>query len=289
MLSGLVLATLLVVGAVASPMPPQLSREEMLNMPPAILANYLERYQAEMGVQAREIVGGVEVSPAFKYEFMVALLSASGSQFCGGSLINSSWVLTAAHCTTGQSPARVSVIMHRHNLASTPASEGAITRTISSMHIHPEYAARTYDNDVALWKLSSPVTTLDFAALDSLGQYDGEGEMARVIGWGAIRQGGPSSPKLLEVDVPLMSNADCNRDYVGQITDSMLCAGYDAGGKDSCQGDSGGPLFITSGSSYVQVGVVSWGSGCAQPGNPGVYARVSHLHDWISETIEIFS
>uniref|UniRef100_A0A8D0ADB2 trypsin n=1 Tax=Sander lucioperca TaxID=283035 RepID=A0A8D0ADB2_SANLU len=81
---------------------------------------------------------------------------------------------------------------------------------------------------------------------------------------------------LQEVSVPLVSITQCNAAY-GIITSNMICAGLPAGGKDSCQGDSGGPLVTKSGSTWVQVGVVSFGKGCALPGYPGVYTRMYSL------------
>ena len=89
----------------------------------------------------------------------------------------------------------------------------------------------------------------------------------------------------MEVEVDIVSKSECNSDYSGQITDNMVCASRS--GKDSCQGDSGGPLIVKGGdvSADVQVGVVSWGNGCADPNFPGVYARVSSKISWIKEQI----
>ena len=84
------------------------------------------------------------------------------------------------------------------------------------------------------------------------------------------------------VRVPVVTNADCNSDYGGEITDSMMCAGYrGVGGKDACQGDSGGPLVCNDGGNAIIAGVVSWGFGCAAPQFPGVYSRTTHVLDWI--------
>ena len=182
-------------------------------------------------------------------------------------------------------PRSVGIQVHRHDLSASAASESGISRSISSITIHPRYQALTTNNDVALWKLATPITNVDLIAMDASGQYDNDGQISTVIGWGAIREGGRASDVLLEVDVPLITNDKCSTQYGGGITDSMLCAGYDAGGKDSCQGDSGGPLFVEVGASPVLVGVVSWGEGCARANKPGVYARVSALYDFISSTI----
>ena len=88
------------------------------------------------------------------------------------------------------------------------------------------------------------------------------------------------------VRVPAITNSDCNTDYGGQITDSMICAGYRGeGGKDACQGDSGGPFVCNDGGNAVIAGVVSWGYGCAAASYPGVYSRVTHVLEWIVENM----
>src|SRR5690606_5701573 len=113
-------------------------------------------------------------------------------------------------------------------------------------------------------------------------QFDGlveAGDMATVTGWGTTSAGGQTAVGLMEVAVPIVSNAACNAVH-GAIPDNMLCAGYVQGGKDSCQGDSGGPLIVPNGTGWLQAGVVSFGRGCAQPEIPGVYARVSRYIGW---------
>merc|ERR1712209_157652 len=106
-----------------------------------------------------------------------------------------------------------------------------------------------------------------------------EGHMCTVSGWGTTSEGGSLARRLMKVDVPVVSDDNC-RDSYGQsdIADSMICAGYEAGGKDSCQGDSGGPFMCGFGLD----GIVSWGYGCAQPGFPGVYTQTSYFVDWVN-------
>lgn len=101
--------------------------------------------------------------------------------------------------------------------------------------------------------------------------------MSDVAGWGTTCEGCDGTNILRFVSVPVISNAQCNTMYGGRITTGMLCAGFPEGGRDACQMDSGGPLTFNN----QLIGVVSWGTGCARPNAPGVYARVAHYRNWI--------
>jgi trypsin len=114
---------------------------------------------------------------------------------------------------------------------------------------------------------------------------EADAPIATTAGWGAIKEGGASSDVLLKVDVPLVSEARCLKAYPGEITSAMVCAGLDAGGKDSCQGDSGGPLVTNEKGQVTLTGVVSWGEGCARKMKYGIYAKVSFAQKWIEDTI----
>ena len=259
----------------------KLTAEELFELPPIVFQKLRDRY---LGNDL--IVGGYEVSPKYKYPWMADLYYNVGGHFCGGSLINSTWVLTAAHCSTGMNPTSVRIQVHRHDLGESAASEGGIVRQVSKIIIHERYNPININNDIALWELTEPITGIDMPELDSTGSFSAVGTMTTVIGWGATREGGFGSDILMGVDVPIISNTKCNQQYgAGSITDAMICAGYDEGGKDACQGDTGGPLFVESGNRVIQVGIVSWGQGCARADYAGVYARVSALHSFIEDTI----
>lgn len=90
---------------------------------------------------------------------------------------------------------------------------------------------------------------------------------------------------LMQVSVPVVSEASCRQAYGSSIHDSMVCAGLKEGGKDSCQGDSGGPMVCEQNGKFFLEGVVSWGVGCASPGKYGVYSNVRYLKQWIDSTM----
>jgi len=228
-----------------------------------------------------KIVGGTEASPG-RYTYQAALIDSDGDQFCGGSLILSGWVLSAAHCV--DNPGDVaSVQIGRIDL--TDSSETYEDIVVLEEILHPDWNSDTEENDIMLLKLATDsmaqVVTYDTGSADTSAGID-----VTVMGWGKTTEGGSSSDKLLEVELDIVSNADCGAEdaHDGEITDVMLCAARD--GKDSCQGDSGGPLIIAGADATtdVQIGVVSWGRGCADEDYPGVYARVSQYTDFIECT-----
>nr|AOW41607.1 trypsin [Euphausia superba] len=239
--------------------------------------------------RASRIVGGVETE-VNEYPWMVALAwsASSNNAFCGASIINERWILTASHCADVMSTSNV-VVVGEHSWSSSSESSATQKYAIEQILMHPNYDSGTLENDVALVKLATSLSFDDnnnvapVCPPDATNLY--EDVDAIVSGWGTLSSGGSQPDSLQEVVVPTMSNSACQSGYGSSITDNMLCAGFDAGGKDSCQGDSGGPLVTADGSIYRQIGVVSWGYGCASAGYPGVYARVNSQLAWITASI----
>ncbi|XP_068943149.1 trypsin-like [Petaurus breviceps papuanus] len=221
-----------------------------------------------------KIVGGYTCT-AYSLPYQVSL--NSGSHFCGGSLINSQWVVSAAHCYKS----RIQVRLGEHNINAVEGKEQFIDS--SKVIRHPKYSSGTMDNDIMLIKLKTPATINSQVATISLPKScAATGASCLISGWGNTASSGANYPELLQcLNAPVLSDSSCRNAYPGQITSNMICVGYLEGGKDSCQGDSGGPVVCNK----VLQGIVSWGYGCAQKGKPGVYTKVCNYVDWIKETI----
>uniref|UniRef100_A0A8D3BTA5 trypsin n=1 Tax=Scophthalmus maximus TaxID=52904 RepID=A0A8D3BTA5_SCOMX len=214
---------------------------------------------AAFATEDDKIVGGYECEP-YSQPHQVSL--NSGYHFCGGSLVNENWVVSAAHCYKS----RVEVRMGEHNIKVTEGSEQFIRS--SRVIRHPNYSSYNINNDIMLIKLTC-------------------GSAQRLCSrWHHVQslwlgQHHELHNKLQCLDLPILSERDCENSYPGMITPAMFCAGYLEGGKDSCQGDSGGPVVCNG---ELQ-GVVSWGYGCAERDHPGVYAKVCLFNDWLETTM----
>lgn len=208
---------------------------------------------------------------------------------CGATFLGDKWVLTAAHCVDDEDVSFFQMNVGEYDLKD--GAENAID--IAKVFIHPLYDADNIDNDIAIVELVSSVDApaVEIAEPSVTNDYAVEMGQATVAGWGGRTgygaNGGETSdfPDILhQVDLRLMTNQQCNDilDYdIPLVNDNMICAAIPEGGKGSCQGDSGGPLVINTGAGVQQVGIVSWGIGCAAAGYPGVYTRVSEYKDWI--------
>jgi trypsin len=227
-----------------------------------------------------EIVGGVPVTP-FAYPWLVALQQGS-SQFCGGSLLDATTIITAAHCSVSQRPASVTVYAHRHNLSLNATLENALVFSVTRITSHPQYKASNKAYDAAIWKVKLTSGDASTIPANKLTLDDGSASADEnpliISGWGTTSSGGRASKILLETKVNVFNQSACRNQY-STLDATSICAA--APGKDTCQGDSGGPMFSISGESITLVGLTSYGQGCADPKFAGVYTRVSTITSWI--------
>ena len=259
-------------------------RDEIASAPHANVIRDLKENQPIVP----RIVGGSPAVAPWQVGLVVAGTPAAKGLFCGGSLIAPQWVLTAAHCVVDRLTGQVSLSDEIQVIVNT--QDLAIIGTyvaVAEVIPHEHYQARTSDNDIALLKLRTAVpnpSPIVLVAPDDEAQATAPGIKAWVTGWGATEENGLLSRELLGVLVPVISREACNApdSYNGTITVNMICAGEK--GKDSCQGDSGGPLASPAGAfgAYVQIGIVSFGEGCARERKPGVYTRVAVYRSWIA-------
>ncbi|KXN65112.1 putative trypsin-like serine protease precursor [Conidiobolus coronatus NRRL 28638] len=245
------------------------------------------------GVQAPppRIVGGYEVSPAFKYPAMVSLFFNDGysdRHYCGGTLYDGNTIITAAHCIDGMGgiEGQWTAKIHRHDLKKSDAEEGGKTFNVVNRILHPQYNSTSSVNDIAIWKIDAPKGRRTNVEIDD-GTIGKETDtLLTTIGWGHTFFGGSGSNKLLEVKVPVFDIDTCAANHGDRIDkEKQVCAGYPEGGKDTCQSDSGGPLFKYENGKQILVGVTSFGIGCANPDIPGIYTRVSNYAQWIKKQL----
>ncbi len=247
---------------------------------------------AQNVVMAKVRIVGGEDATIQSYPWMVLLAEKAGGRlkeraFCGGTLIHPSWVLTAGHCILDESPDSIQIITGITNLVKENGIEQIDVEQIVQ---HPDYYHVDESvppiADIALLKLAQPSTQPIIEVADPYSALAEVDQIATVLGWGALRESGNVYPDVLQqVSVPIVSHETCNgpRSFDGDVQADKLCAGYMEGGKDACQGDGGGPLVVLEGKRWKQIGIVSFGDGCARPFLYGVYTNVLLFQEFITQ------
>jgi trypsin len=247
------------------------------------IAAYADEPETKGDFEAK-VIGGQPAEEG-QYPWLVSLAYADdGTAFCGGTVITEDIVLTAAHCAEAVAgPDEVLVYSGSVDLESPDIVETAV----SDIHI-----AHDYNEPVELandWALLLLDESIDAEPID-VGTEPEEFDVLETAGWGETGSGYPTVAHWVEV--PFVSDEDCEAAYPGEFdAQTMLCAGdLENGGVDSCSGDSGGPIMAPNeDGELILVGVVSWGDGCAEAGNPGVYAEVADFNSAIDDVIDDWS
>jgi len=233
--------------------------------------------------RATRVVGGVETE-VNEYPWQAGLVTSGGTRtWCGGSLINDRYVVTAAHCTAGNTASRIEVLLGDHRIS---VADGETRHTVAEIKDHPSYTSYQNGFDISLLRLATPVTyntKIAPACLPTAGE-NYAGAQAIATGFGRVGAGLPQATELQEVQLEVRTQTYCGTQW-SFLKASMICAGgTSSGGTSVCNGDSGGPLVTLENNRYALIGVVSFGRPCAFPNTPDVYCRVTEALAWIQSS-----
>ncbi|XP_034635851.1 coagulation factor XII isoform X2 [Trachemys scripta elegans] len=246
-----------------------------------------QRYKKSLSLRSR-VVGGMLALPG-SHPYLAAL--SLGEHFCGGTLIASCWVLTAAHCLRHRpSVSHISVRLGQTHY--NRSTQGSAELHVQDYVLHENYSQATQSHDIALVHLKANATgrcaefshSISPACLPSALEPLNASRPCELAGWGHLYEGAEElSESLQEAVLPVIPHEQCRSPELhgARITADMLCAGYLEGGTDACQGDSGGPLVCEEQGRATLRGIVSWGVGCGEQDKPGVYTNVARYLAWI--------
>jgi secreted trypsin-like serine protease len=222
-----------------------------------------------------------------------ALLRINNSTQCGGAIIADSWILSAAHCLNGMGASQVEAFVG-------VTDQNRMTRDnqvqVSQVIVNPDWNPADYSSDLALIGLAAPVTRsasvqpVTMPLVQDANTWPAAGEQATISGWGTTSLSGTSTALLRAATVQILTSptdAKCGEYGSSFQPGNHVCAGLPQGGVDACQGDSGGPLTVAYNGTAVLAGIVSSGSGCADPKYPGLYTRVMSFLPWLRQYVPL--
>ncbi|XP_051164043.1 chymotrypsin-1-like isoform X2 [Leptopilina boulardi] len=221
-----------------------------------------------------KIVGG-SLAKEGQFPYQVSL-RRNNKHFCGGSIVNDNWILTAAHCLTGFNDSNIDVVVGTNTL-----DEGGAFYKSKKIIPHPNYSSLLIRHDIGLIQLEKPIEFNDKIKsiplpVDDFSKF---GNSAVLSGWGTTSYPGKPPNELQHIFLTVIPQKEClNTNF--RITNSNICT-LNKKGEGACHGDSGGPLVADD----VQIGIVSWGKPCAK-GQPDVFTRVYSYMDWINKHIK---
>lgn len=240
------------------------------------------------GAPAKAVVGGDPI-PVEQVPWQAVVYVEADNRLCGGAIIDESWIVTAAHCVVGFSGSQVDAHVGITELRERNADNAV---EVSEVIVHPSWDASRFRNDIALLRLSTPISIEQSqqpiaipVGLDAA-QWPAAGTPASISGWGATVFDGPASNVLRGGALQILGgpgDVECGR-YGGDFDVAVeICAGLPDASVDACQGDSGSPLVVDVGGLPILAGLTSVGFECARVGFPGIYTRVSSFVPWLQE------
>ncbi|XP_074661291.1 chymotrypsinogen A-like [Tubulanus polymorphus] len=239
------------------------------------------------GMASFRVVGGWKAEKG-EWPWLGALVyDPDKRHMCGVALVEGQWLVTAAHCFIMDSnKGNYHVVMGEYDKDVPEAEEQKFI--IEELHLHAHFDTSTKSKDIALIKLDRPVKFTKHVQRiclpDKSQQF--EGQICTVAGWGVQNMMSTQTSRYqMEVNLPLLQPNQCQEKIFNFFNDTQMCAGFQHGMQDACGGDSGGPLMCRPYGTYrwQLAGVVSWGNGCALPGMPGIYTKVTAFLDWIQQ------
>lgn len=246
--------------------------------------------------QGRIVSGAPVQKGAFPWQVMFQMRPLQDGRptlaFCGGSVLNERWIISAAHCFPNPDTSRVVVKLGKYD--QTVDEPEQFVTSIDTLIKHPEFNSHTFDNDIALIRVADRIPFTDHVLPICLGNNRTDMEntffkarrLGTVTGWGLLSDRGIQPKLLQEVRLPIQQQSACRATTPARISDNLFCAGYGqelAG--DACQGDSGGPFVAVEDDRWYLLGIVSFGYRCAQKGKYGFYTRVPNYLEWIRQFI----